>query len=217
MAVASETHPQSVDSNSEPGWLVLCHDCDLPNRIEGVPRGGSARCPRCGCVLYRRVKNSINRTLALAIGGAILFVAANSFPFLAFKMDANVTQTTLSTGIMSLYEQGYLFVAFLVLLTTILAPGLQLLGLLYVMTPLKLDLNLRFTVPAFRMMQRIQPWSMMEVFMLGILVSLVKLVGMAQIVPGIALWSFALLIPILAGATASLDRELVWRRIGGVT
>jgi paraquat-inducible protein A len=55
---------------------------------------------------------------------------------------------------------------------------------------------------------------MMEVFMLGILVSLVKLADMAQIVPGIALWSFVLLIPAVAGATASLDPELVWRRIG---
>ena len=182
-----------------------------------MPPGGSARCPRCGCILYRRVKNSIDRTLALAIGGAILFVVANLFPFLAFKMDGNVTQTTLSTGITSLYQQGYLFVAFLVLLTTILAPFLQLLSLLYVMTSLKLGLRGRSAVPVFHLLGRIENWSMMEVFLLGILVSLVKLVDMAQIVPGIALWSFALLIPILAGATASLDRELVWRRIGALS
>ena len=212
MVAPPESTPQ--DASPASGWLVLCHDCDLPNQIEGVSPGGSARCRRCGCILYRRVKNSVDRTLALAIGGIILFVVANSFPFLAFKMEGNVTQTTLSTGITSLYQQGYLFVAFLVLLTTVLAPFLQLVSLLYVMTPLKLGLRMRSCIPVFHLLQRVQPWSMMEVFLLGILVSLVKLVGMAQIVPGIALWSFALLIPILAGATASLDRELVWRRIG---
>jgi paraquat-inducible protein A len=66
----------------------------------------------------------------------------------------------------------------------------------------------------FRLLRRFQAWSMMEVFMLGILVSLVKLADMAKIVPGIALWSFVLLIPVVAGATSSLDPQSVWRRIG---
>ncbi len=197
-----------------PEWLTLCHECDLLNRVRNVPLGGSARCPRCGGVLYRRIPNSLDRTLALAVAGMVLFIVANSFPFLAMKMQGNVTQTTLATGVQALYEQDRPLVATLVLFTTIAAPFLQLLALLLVLGSLKIGVRLPGLVLVFRLLRRVQAWSMMEVFMLGILVSLVKLADMAKIVPGIALWSFVLLIPAVAGATSSLDPQLVWRRIG---
>jgi paraquat-inducible protein A len=210
----SATTPSSADLAIPPGWLTLCHACDLPSRVGDVPAGGTARCPRCGSVLYRRVRDSLDRTLALALAGLFLFAAANAFPFLALKMQGNVTHTTLSTGVRALYEQGTPIVASLVLLTTIVAPLLQISSLIFVLAPLRLGRRLPGQARVFRLLRRVQPWSMMEVFILGILVSLVKLLDMAQIVPGIALWSFALLIPVLAAASSSLDAEWVWRRIG---
>lgn len=197
-----------------PGWLTLCHACDLPSRVGEVPAKGRARCPRCGSVLYRSIPDSLDRTLALALGGLFLFLAANAFPFLALKMQGNVTHTTLSTGVRSLFEQGSPVVASLVLFTTIVAPFLQIGSLIFVLGPLRLGMRLPGQARVFRLLRRVQPWSMMEVFILGILVSLVKLIGMAQIVPGIALWSFVLLIPVLAAASSSLDAEWVWRRVG---
>jgi len=197
-----------------PGWLTLCHACDLPSRVGAVPVGGTAFCPRCGSVLYKRIRDSLDRTLALALGGLFLFIASNAFPFLALKMQGNVTHTTLSTGVRALYEQGTPIVASLVLLTTIVAPFLQISSLIFVLAPLRLGVRVPGQARMFRLLRRVQPWSMMEVFIMGILVSLVKLLGMAQIVPGIALWSFVLLIPTLAAATSSLDAEWVWRRVG---
>ena len=194
--------------------LILCHDCDLLNRVAEVPSGASARCPRCGGLLDRRVPNSIDRTLALALAGLILFLVANSFPFLAMKMQGQVTDTTLASGVHALYAADERFVGSLVLFTTIVAPLLQLLLLLSVLAPLRLGRRVPGMIPMFRLLMRIESWSMMEVFLIGILVSLVKLADMAQIVPGIAIWSFALLIPVLAAAAASLDPHLVWERIG---
>jgi paraquat-inducible protein A len=208
------TTPSSAELAIPPGWLTLCHACDLPSRVGDVPAGGTARCPRCGSVLYRRIRDSLDRTLALALGGLFLFIAANVFPFLAMKMQGNVTHTTLSTGVRALYEQGSPIVASLVLVTTIIAPFLQISSLIFVLGPLRLGLRVPGQARVFRVLRRVQPWSMMEVFIMGILVSLVKLVGMAQIVPGIALWSFVLLIPVLAAASSSLDAESVWRRVG---
>ncbi len=194
--------------------IILCHDCDLPNLVGHVPPGGAARCPRCRGLLYKRIPNSLDRTLAFAVAGLVLFVVANAFPFLALKMQGNVTQTTLVSGVRSLFEDGRPFVGGLVLVTTIVAPFLQLLSLLYVTAPLKLGVRLSGDVAVFRALHRIEAWSMMEVFLIGILVSLVKLAGMAQIVPGIALVAFVALIPTLAAATSSLDSQLVWSRIG---
>jgi paraquat-inducible protein A len=214
MGSQDEASLSSTAPTLSPEWLTLCHECDLLNRVRDVPLGGSALCPRCGCVLYRRIPNSLDRTLALAVAGLILFIVANSFPFLAMKMQGNVTQTTLATGVKALYEQDQPLVATLVLYTTIAAPFLQLSSLLFVLGSLKIGARLPGLVLVFRLLRRFQAWSMMEVFMLGILVSLVKLADMAKIVPGIALWSFVLLIPVVAGATSSLDPQSVWRRIG---
>jgi len=208
------TTPGRSDPAIPPGWITLCEACDLPSRVGRVPAGGTARCPRCGSVVYRRVRDSLDRTLSLALAGLFLFAAANAFPFLAMKMQGNVTHTTLSSGVRALYDQGTPIVASLVLLTTIVAPFCQISSLIFVLGPLRLGFRLPGQAFVFRALHRVQPWSMMEVFILGILVSLVKLLGMAQIVPGIALWSFVLLIPVLAAASTSLDAEWVWRRIG---
>ncbi len=197
------------------GELVLCHDCDLPNRVGVVPAGGAARCPRCDGLLYRSIPDTLDRTLAFALGGILLFVVANSFPFLAMVMQGNVTQTTLASGVSALFDQGRPLVAILVLATTILAPFLQLAATLYVMLPLKFGARAPAAKLVFRLLHRVQMWSMMEVFLIGILVSLTKLVEMAEIVPGIALWAFVALIPIVAAASSSLDSHWVWERIGG--
>ena len=108
---------------------------------------------------------------------------------------------------------GQTSVGLLVLLTTVIAPMAQLVLLLYVLGPLHRGRVPRAIVPAFRWVQRAKNWSMMEVFLLGILVSLVKLMDMASIVPGVALWAFVLLIPVLAAASSSLDPHEIWEHV----
>jgi len=194
------------------GRLVACRDCDLLNRLGEVPEGGNARCRRCGGVLRRRPRNGLERTLALALSAAILFAVANTFPFLSFDMRGRVTQTTLLTGVVDLYDQGKAELSALVLLTIVLAPLGQIGLLLYVLLPLRWR-RVPWKLPqAFRLLRHAQTWSMIEVFMIGILVAIVKLMDMASIVPGLALWSFVLLMLVLSGAAASFDSEAVWER-----
>jgi len=193
--------------------LIACHECDLIHRVHPLAEGTVARCSRCGAVLYRHKRNSLDRTLAMTIAGLILFVLANSFPFLSMKIQAQVQESTLFTGIKELYAQGMWQVALLVLLTTILVPLIQLLSLLYVLLPIKFNRKPWKLALVFRFVQRLQPWSMMEVFMLGILVSIVKLAGMASMVPGISLFAFLVLIFVLAASAASLDPHLIWEQV----
>jgi len=147
------------------------------------------------------------------MAAAVLFAVAQSFPFLAFEMKGQVTQTTLMTGVFDLYRQGLPEVAALVLVTSVLAPLAQITLLLYVLLPIRLGRLPWQMAKAFRLLRRVQPWSMMEVFLVGILVAVTKLVGMAEVVPGLALWAFAGLIVVLAGAMSSLDPEAVWARL----
>ncbi len=163
-----------------------------------------------GAVLYKHKPNSVDRTLALAFAGLILFILANSFPFLGLRIGSQIRETTYITGIYELYVQGMQVVAILVLLTTILVPFVQMLCLLYILLPLKFH-RLPMGLPVvLRFVNSLGPWGMMEVFMVGILVSLVKLAGMAKIIPGISVYAFLALIFVLAAMIVSLDNHLIW-------
>ena len=193
--------------------LIACHECDLLQQSPALPMGGTARCPRCGAVLYRRKRNSLNRVLALTIAGLPLFMVANVFPFLTFRLEARIQETTLITGIIELYNQGMWMVAGVVLLTSIVVPLLELIVMLYVLLPLKVNRRPWKMPLFFRTIRSFKPWGMMEVFMVGILVAFVKLSKMATIIPGTALYAFMILIFVLAASAASLDPHIVWNRL----
>ena len=196
-----------------PPSLVACPDCDLLNRLDG-PAAATLLCARCGAVLRRHRPNSIDRTLALVVAALLLFALANAFPFLAMQTGGLVQETTLLSGVHELWRQDLRLLAALVFCTCVLVPAAQLAGLLTILLPLRLG---RRPPPGaariLRLVQAAAPWGMMEVFMLGILVALVKLGHMATIVPGVSVFSFAALIVVMAAALSTLDPALVWARL----
>lgn len=193
--------------------LTACHECDLLQRIPVVRPGGAARCGRCDAVLSRVVAHTFERTAALAFAALILLVVANVFPLLTLEIQGRLTETTILTGAMNLWHQDAAWLAGLVFFTTFLAPALHILLLLVVVVPLGRGRRPFGGRTLFRWLQHIRPWSMAEVFMLGVLVSMVKLADLAVIVPGIALWAFAALIPLLAATMVTLDVEQTWRAL----
>jgi paraquat-inducible protein A len=193
--------------------LIACHECDLIHQLGAVPPGGSARCVRCGTALYRPKRDSINRTLALALAGLILYIIANTNPFLGFKIGSQVRETILATGIYQLYQQDMKMIATIVLFTVVLVPAIYLFSMLYILVPLQMNLVPRHLARVFRLLGFLKPWGMMEIFMLGILVSAVKLGKMATIIPGAALFAFMALIFVQAAMTVTLDSHLIWEQL----
>ncbi len=203
----------ALSADSGPTVIVACHDCDLLNRLPGQSTA-TILCARCGAVLRRSKPNSIERSLALTLCGLILFVLSNSFPFLAMKTGGFIQETTLLTGIHELWKQELFGLATLVLLTCVLVPLAQMTGLLYILAPLHWGRRpAPFAARVFRLVQEVAPWGMMEVFMVGILVALVKLGHMATIVPGVSVFSFGTLIFVMAAAFTTLDPPLLWDRL----
>ena len=193
--------------------LHACHDCDLLQREIPLPPGGKARCPRCGAILYRRNVNGLDRTLAYSMGAAVLFIIANAFPIVGLAAAGHHTSTTLLGTVRMLWHGDMISVAGLVFTTTILMPGLEIAALLYLLLPLKLGRVPAGLAPVFRVVQAVRPWGMVEVFMLGTLVAITKLAALASVVLGVALWSFALLMFLMAAAAASFDNHELWQRV----
>lgn len=193
--------------------FIACHECDLIHKLPDIPDGGAARCLRCDATLYRPRKDSLNRTLALTIAGIILFVIANTFPFIGFNIQAQIRETTLATGIYELYHQEMGIIATLVLITVVIIPLISLCCLLYILIPLQQQRVPKFLAPVFRLYLFLKPWGMMEIFLLGILVSGFKLIKMAAIIPGLSLFAFSILILVLSTIVTTLDEHIIWEKI----
>ncbi|MGF1639993.1 MAG: paraquat-inducible protein A [Rhodospirillales bacterium] len=193
--------------------LIACHECGQLHRVNAVPERGGARCVRCGSGLYKAKRNSVERSLVLTVAALILFTLAVSFPFMSFALEGRVQEANLFTGVVELYRQGLWPLAALVLCVMVLFPLLKLLAGLYVLLPMWLDRRPAHAAGVFRLVETLHPWAMMEVFLLGVLVAYVKLVEMATVELGIALYSFAALIVVMVWSETSLDPRQVWDRL----
>jgi paraquat-inducible protein A len=135
----------------------------------------------------------------------------NAYPLVSMHVNGSSRETTLIGAAQGLYVQGYATLAALVLLTTVIGPLLQIVALLYVLIPLWRKRAAYGQTAVIRLLTRVRPWSFMEVFMLGALVALVRLAKFAHVVPGIALWSCALLMLCLSALASVTSPEQLWR------
>ena len=196
--------------------LIACHECDLLQRRLLLPPRSTVCCKRCGAVLYRCMPDSIQPGLACAVAAVMLLMLANLFPIVGLAVQGERHDTTLYGAVEALWDQNMEAVAALVAVTTLLMPALDLCILIYVMLTLHPWGKLYRPSPLVRTLQSIRPWSMVEVFMLGLLVSLVKLMHFASVIPGVALWAFGGFIFVRIVAAEAFNPRDVWERVGGV-
>jgi len=190
--------------------LIICEECDAVHRRPLLEHAEIARCLRCGGELERHNGSRHERLLPLTVASLIMFVIANSFPIVEIELQGLSSQTTLLGAVLSLNAEGMSLVALLVLATTIVFPLVQLLILLYLLLPSTDTLPRPGAKALLRLMHTVRPWGMVEVFLLGVLVALVKLSRIADVVPGMALWAFAAL-TILLTAVVSFNPRYLWR------
>lgn len=193
--------------------LVACHECDLLQRLPVAPARSRVRCQRCGCVLDHGGRDPVAAPLALGITALILFLLSNAFPLLEFGLGGQRDEAYLLAGIRQLYAQQAPILAIVVLFTTLIAPLLHICLLIYIYLPLRFGRRPPAFVAALRLVQAILPWSMLEIFLLGVLVAEVKLAEQATIVAGPAAWSLGLLVVVLAAAATQVHPQRLWDRV----
>jgi len=193
--------------------IIACNDCGKLFKRPELINGTIAQCDRCGAKLFYKTADTANRTLALSLACLILFVIANIYPFLNMRIEGIVQETKMITGIVQLYRQGMPLLALLVLSTAMIFPLLQIIGMIYLLLPLKLGYLPRKAALIFRTLCHLKAWGMIEVYLLGILVSMIKLAKMATVIPGLASIAFIFLIFLLAAVVSGLNPDDIWKHL----
>jgi paraquat-inducible protein A len=193
--------------------LIVCEQCDLLQRERDLELGSTAICIRCGNDLYRSQPLGLQRSLVFAITAAVLFLISNAFPIVTISSQGLSNSATLLEAADRLLTDGIPSIATLVFITTFLMPALEIMALIYLLLPLHFGvLPPGFSV-AFRLVHLVKPWAMVEVFMLGLLVTISKLDALASVVPDIALGSFVLLMIAAIAAASNFDSYNFWKAV----
>src|SRR5229473_6477898 len=212
-SVSGSVHTQGYNQPVGDTSLIACQHCDLVQRLPELEPGASARCPRCNKELWRRREDSLNRTLALTVAAAVLYVIANSVPMLGLTIVGRDASTTVIGGAQHLWNNGQQLVGVLVLFTAVIAPALQIGLMLAIVLGAMRERAPRWVGALLRHHPITRIWSMIEVMMVGVLVALVKIADYATVIPGIALFVLWVLVFVLAAMQASFDSREVWEKI----
>ncbi len=192
---------------------LCCQECDEIVSITYPHRPGSYRCPNCHHILFRYDPSMVEKLYALSLAALILFIITNLFPFLSFEVMGKENEVSFTTAFISLYKEGDLLIAIALLMSTLIIPAMRILLLLLLTASLYHRAPFRFSAVMLKIFEAITPWGMLDVFLVAVLVSIVKLINMGSIIPGISLWAFALLVILLAYAQSIFDPHTLWDQI----
>jgi len=192
---------------------VACPDCDALYTAPVIREGERVLCPRCGANLLSRRTDAVHRATALVFSAAFFFCLANAFPFLTLRADYRESDMLLMGGVSGLEAQGFTVLAAMVGLFTLAAPALLIGTLLYVLVPLLHERRLPGAIRLCRVVHEARRWNMVEVFLVGVLVSLLKLGKLATLTLGTSFWAFVALIICLAAALATIDHRELWAKL----
>ncbi|HEY6130792.1 MAG TPA: paraquat-inducible protein A [Halioglobus sp.] len=196
----------TVSATAADSGLAACHLCCklAPATVH--------ECPRCGSALHQRKNDSIQRTLALLVTACLLYIPANLYPIMYTDQLGSTEASTILGGVILLIELGSVPVAVVIFIFSVMVPSGKLMALFYLVWTVerRSPLAPRQRSTLYRVTEFIGKWSMVDVFVVSILVALVHLGGLLVIRPGIAALSFAGVVIVTMIAAESFDSRLIW-------
>ena len=193
--------------------LVACHDCGTVHVLRTPRAGHVAYCRSCATKLRAVERRSIDQPLALDLTALVLFIIANSFPFITMEMQGQEQVTSLVGGALALREKGMMFLAIVVLLAAVMFPLFKIMLSLFILLRAQLGQAWPGQRLTLRLVEMISPWAMSEVYLLGVIVAYVKLKDLATIHLGVAMLAFVGMIVTMIAAQARTDVFDLWERI----
>jgi len=196
-----------VKANALRQGFIRCHDCGyLVKTVDHL-----LTCPRCNSHLHARHPHSLQRTTALLLSSFFLYIPANIFPIMTVNQFGAGDAHTIAGGIVELIDSGMIPIGMLVLVASILVPSSKLIGigLLLLCAHFRWQINARRWTVMYRIIAFVGRWSMLDIFMISILVDLVDFGGI-QIIAGPAATAFAAVVILTMFAAENFDPRLLW-------
>ena len=192
--------------------LVSCHDCHLLSRMPKTSGRGTVHCPRCGGELHQRKTNSIARTWALVIAAMVFYIPANVLPMTITSAIGTVSADTIMSGVIYFMQHGSWEIALIIFTASVFVPFLKFIILIYLLLSVQFKWvrQPKNLTRLYRFTEAIGRWSMLDIYVVTILVALVKLGFLANIEAGPAALYFALVVVTTMIAAESFDPRLIW-------
>ena len=202
--------PTGTCLNALSNHTLKCHECALCVNISSLVEHQKAICPRCGFVLSTRRKNAIDRMLAFSVTALIFFFLSLPFEFLAFKANGLERKIDLLTSLTILIENDYTLLAIIEVLTIFAIPFIVLSLLIYCLVFLRQGKYPRGGHAIMNIINKLLPWSMVEIFVIGVLVSLIKIISMATIGVGISFVAFLIFSIFMTAVIMHIDKHQLY-------
>ncbi len=187
-----------------------CHECGHLHEHDISQLYSKVRCAHCEAILHDHSSRWLEKTLALTVAAVIFFIASNVFPFLFVELGGVSYQTNLLSGVTAMLVREQYLLGTLILSTIVIFPLLEILSLAY----LSFTYALRKKMPGQKfvlaLLTTLRPWSMLEIFLLSIVIALVKMNDFFTLAPGAALFSFFALVFCMIGANRCLNKRELW-------
>ncbi|TBU96771.1 paraquat-inducible protein A [Phytopseudomonas dryadis] len=195
--------------------LIACHECDLLMRKPHIADGERAECPRCGYELYSHRHQVVRRSMALVLAALLLYVPANFLPIMHLSLLGQRSEDTVWSGVLGLYDSGMQGVAVVVFLCSMAVPLLKLLCQLLVLLSIRLAVGRSYGLLLYRIYHHLRDWGMLEVYLMGILVSIVKLADIAALTLGFGLFCFIALLLVQVWLEVTMSPHQIWEALSG--
>lgn len=190
--------------------ILVCNECHELNRQEA--EGAAQTCTRCGAIVHARRPNSIARTWALLFTAFILYIPANVLPIMTVSSLGQGSPDTIMSGVITLMKHGMLPIAAVVFIASILVPTFKLVGIALLLYSVQRHqpLSARQRIMMYRFIEFIGRWSMLDIFVIAILVAVVNFGRIASVEANLGAIAFACVVILTMLAALTFDPRLIW-------
>ena len=202
-----------MDNRLNTKHIVACHLCDALYDKPHLKQGQTAKCNRCGSTLVERKVDSINRSFYWSIAGIILLAPGILLPIIGVTLAKQYHHASLLDCVVVLIERGFFMIATLLFLFAIAVPIVRLFGAFYISFSFKYNRLKPSMLNFFRAYHHLDNWAMLNVFMLGIVVSMYKLLDDTEVTINLGLFSFTLFLITSTMASTTLDQDYIWDKL----
>ncbi|AGF79141.1 putative paraquat-inducible protein A [Desulfocapsa sulfexigens DSM 10523] len=192
--------------------LMSCHDCGKLLKTRETVKNEVLTCPRCNAEIHFRKPHSLTRVWALIITSILLFIPANLLPIMRVNFLGTMESSTIMDGIVYFFHEDEYFIGLIIFTASVLVPTFKIIGMIIILLSIhfKWKRGLRHKIAMFRFIEFIGRWSMLDIFVIALMSTLVSFGGFTSTIAAPAVTYFSAVVVCTMSAALTFDSRLLW-------